>query len=156
MSLIGYVTLLEAHEYVQTHYRVSDALRQSWDALPDEDREVLLNKAFQTIELLPFPGRKRNPDQPTAFPRYPYKEVPNAIKWAQIEIALSRSDNANEEDAQHYEKLWTYGVESYSIGNLSEHVSTGTYGLRGAQATGVTSAVAERMLRPYLGGGFRI
>ena len=156
MSLIGYVTLEEANEYIRTHYLYSDALRLSWEELSDEDRTVLLNRSFQTIELLPFTGRKLNPDQSTVFPRWPCKEVPEAIKWAQIENALAKSDASNEEDAQYYEKLWTYGVESYSIGNLSEHVSTGSYGLRGAQATGVTSAIAERLLRPYLGGGYRM
>lgn len=156
MSLIGYVTLEEANEYIKTHYLSKDTLRLSWEELSDDDRTVLLNKSFQTIELLPFTGRKLNPDQSTVFPRWPCKEVPEAIKWAQIENALAKSDASNEEDAQYYEKLWTYGVESYSIGNLSEHVSAGSYGLRGAQATGVTSVVAERLLRPFLGGGYRM
>lgn len=156
MSLIGYVTLEEASEYISTHYLSTDTLRLSWEGLSDEDRTVLLTRSFQTIELLPFAGRKLNPDQSTVFPRWPYKEVPEAIKWAQIENALAKSDASNEEDAKHYERLWTYGVESYSIGNLSERTSTGTYSLRGAQATGVTSAVADRLLRPYLGGGYRM
>ena len=156
MSLIGYVTLEKANEYVRTHYLSTDTLRLSWEELSDEDRTVLLTKSFQTIELLPFTGRKLNPDQSTVFPRWPCKEVPEAIKWAQIENALAKSDASNEEDAKYYEKLWTYGVESYSIGNLSESVSAGTYGLRGAQSTGVTSAIAERLLRPFLGGGYRM
>lgn len=156
MSLIGYVTLDEANEYIRTHYLLTDKLRLAWDILSSEDRTILLNKSFQTIELLPLTGRKFNPDQSTVFPRWPCKEVPEAIKWAQIENALAKSDASNEEDTQYYEKLWIYGVESYSIGNLSEHVSTGSYGLRGAQATGVTSVIAERLLRPFLGGGYRM
>ena len=156
MSLIGYVTLEEANEYVATHYLPADALRQGWDKLFDEEQTILLNKSFQTIELLPFAGRKLNPDQSTVFPRWPCKEVPEAIKWAQIENALAKSDASSEEDAKHYERLWTYGVESYSIGNLTERTSTGTYSLRGAQATGITSVIAERLLRPYLGGGYRM
>lgn len=156
MSLIGYVALEEADAYVNTHYLTTDNLRVSWFSLSDEDKVVLLTRSFQTIELLPFAGRKLDPSQSNAFPRWPHKEVPEAIKWAQVENAVAKSDASNEEDAQHYEKLWTYGVESYSIGNLTEHVSSGTYGLRGAQATGVTSATAERLLRPYLGGGYRM
>ena len=156
MSLIGYVTLEEAGQYISTHYLSNDALRQSWESLSDDDRVVLLTKSFQAIELLPFTSRKLNPDQNTVFPRWPCKEVPEAIKWAQIENALAKSDASNEEDAKHYERLWTYGVESYSIGNLSERTSTGTYSLRGAQYTGVTSAIAERLLRPFLGGGYRM
>ena len=156
MSLIGYVTLEEANDYVASHYLDTDDLRKGWDSLFDEEREILLTKSFQTIELLPFTGRKLNPNQSTVFPRWPYKEVPNAIKWAQIENALAKSDTSNEEDAKHYERLWTYGVESYSIGNLSERTSSGTYSMRGAQATGITSVIAERLLRPYLGGGYRM
>lgn len=156
MSLIGYVTLEEANEYIRTHYLTADVLRLSWEALSEEDQTILLTKSFQTIELLPFSGRKLNPDQSTVFPRWPCKEVPEAIKWAQIENALAKSDASNEEDTKYYERLWTYGVESYSIGNLSERTSSGTYSLRGAQATGVTSAIAERLLRPYLGGGYRM
>ena len=156
MSLIGYVTLEEADEYIRTHYLSTDSLRLGWDNLSEDDRTVLLNKSFQAIELLPFPGRKLSPEQSSAFPRWPHKEVPAVVKWAQIENALAKSDASNEEDAQHYEKLWTYGVESYSIGNLSESISSGTYGLRGAQNTGVISAVADRLLRPLLGGGYRM
>ena len=156
MDLIGYVTLQEADEYVRTHYLTADELRVGWEALSDEDRIALLTRSFQVLELLPFAGRKFDPKQDKAFPRWPQQEVPAAIKWAQIENALAKSDASNEEDAKHYERLWTYGVESYSIGNLSERTSTGTYSLRGAQSTGITSAVAERLLRPYLGGGYRM
>ena len=156
MSLIGYVSLDEADEYIRTHYLTEDSLRLYWEDLTPEDRAVLLARSFQTIELLPFTGRKLSPDQPNAFPRWPQKVVPEAVKWAQIENALAKSDASNEEDARYYEKLWMYGIESYSIGNLSERVGSGTYGLKGAQATGIASAVAERLLRPYLGGGYRM
>ena len=156
MSLIGYVSLADADEYVVTHYVSTDALRIGWEALSDEDRIALLTKSFQVLELLPFAGRKFEPGQETAFPRWPHKEVPSAIKWAQIENALAKSDTSNEEDAKFYERLWMYGVESYSIGNLSERTSTGSYSVNGAQATGVTSAIADRLLRPYLGGGYRM
>lgn len=156
MELIGYVTLQEADDYVRTHFTSMDTLRQSWEELTNEDRVILLTKSFQNIELLPFPGKKACPGQPNAFPRWPCKEVPNAIKWAQIENAVAKSDTSNEEDVKYYERLWTYGVQSYSIGNLSESVSSGTYGLHGAQATGIVSANAERLLAPYLGGGYRI
>ena len=156
MSLIGYVTLEETNEYIKTHYPSEDPLRLGWEDLIEEDQVVLLNKSFQTIELLPFAGRKFDPKQPNAFPRWPQQEVPAAIKWAQIENALAKSDTSNAEDAKFYERLWMYGVESYSIGNLSERTSTGSYSVNGAQATGVTSAIADRLLRPYLGGGYRM
>lgn len=156
MSLIGYVTLEEANAYVKSHYLSTDELRVSWEGLSDDDRSVLLTKSFQTIELLPFPGRKAAPNQSTVFPRWPYQEVPEAVKWAQIENAVAKSDASTEEDTKYYERLWTYGVESYTIGNLSESVSAGSYGLHGAQSTGIVSPTAERLLRPYLGGGYQM
>ena len=156
MDLIGYVTLQEANEYVRTHYLSEDPLRLVWEDLLEEDQVVLLHKSFQVLELLPFAGRKFDTKQANAFPRWPQQEVPEAIKWAQIENALAKSDTSNAEDAKFYERLWMYGVESYSIGNLSERTSTGSYSVNGAQATGVTSAIADRLLRPYLGGGYRM
>ena len=151
MSLIGYVTLEEANKYVETYYRSTDSLRLSWEMLSDEDKVILLNRSFQTIELLPFPGRKLNSDQNTVFPRWPCKEVPDAVKWAQIENALAKSDTTVDEDSQYYDKLRTLGVESYSIGSLSETLSSGT-----SQTTGIVSAIAERLLKPLLGGGYRM
>lgn len=156
MSMVGYVTIEEADEYVKTHYLKNDELFKTWFDLDSESKTVLLSRSFQVIELLPFTGRKLDPAQATVFPRWPQQEVPEAIKWAQIENALARSDASNEEDAKFYERLWTYGVESYSIGNLSERTSSGTYGVGGAQSTGVVSAIANRLLRPYLGGGYQM
>ena len=153
MSLIGYVTLEEATKYICTHYVTSDELRIGWEALSIEDKTILLNRSFQAIELLPFAGRKTYPLQPNAFPRWPDTEVPEAIKAAQIENALAKSDSSNEEDSKYYERLWTYGVESYSIGSLSEKTSAGACG---AQSTGIVSAMANRLLKPFLGGGFRM
>ena len=153
MSMVGYVTVAEADEYVRTHYLQNDELYKTLFGLDSDSKTVLLNRSFQTIELLPFAGRKLDPAQKTVFPRWPQQEVPEAVKWAQIENALAKSDESNEEDSKFYERLWTYGVESYSIGNLSEKTSSGTYG---AQATGVVSAIANRLLRPYLGGGYRM
>lgn len=151
MSLIGYVTLEEANQYVESHYLYSDELRQCWEKLTEEDSAVLLNKSFQALELLPFTGRKLESSQTSAFPRYPYRSVPEAIKWAQIENALSMSNAAAVGEMQHYERLKAYGVKSYTIGNLSETTEPAS-----AQCNGILSAIAERMLQPFMGGGYRI
>ena len=153
MDLIGYVTLAEANEYISTHYLSKDALRVGWEGMSDADKTVMLTKAFQTLELLPFTGRKTDRSQLKAFPRWPHQEVPETIKHAQIENALACSDPSKEEDLKYYERLQTFGIESYSIGNLSESLGSGT---SSAQITGIVSATAEKLLRPYLGGGYRL
>lgn len=156
MDLIGYVTLDEADQYVSEHFLSTDDVRTGWESLSADDKRVLLTRSFQVLELLPYAGKKTDPHQTTAFPRWPLKEVPEAVKWAQIENALAKSDTQNEDDMKFYERLWMYGVESYSIGNLSERTSTGSYSAGLAQQTGVTSATAERLLRPFLRGGYRM
>lgn len=155
-GVLGYVTLDEASTYIQEHYTKADALRVSWEALDEADQAALLRKSFQTIESLPFTGRKTCCQQSTAFPRWPSIEVPIAIKSAQIENALVMSDTSASEDARQYEKMWQWGVSSYSIGNLSERLSEGAYGAGAAKATGIVSATATRLLAPFLQGGYRI
>lgn len=159
MAVIGYVTVVEAAEYIKTRYASTDELRQAWEAMGEADQAVYLQKSFDAIETLPFRGRKFSTDQQTAFPRWPSEVVPEAVKRAQIENALTLSDATSVEEAALYDKLWKYGVNSYSIGNLSESSSNGSWGRassNAAVAAGVTSTAAVNLLRPYLGGGFCI
>ena len=155
---IGYVTLEQANEYIATHYISSDPLRVGWSELNDADKSALLLKSFETIELLPFTGRKAVPGQPNAFPRWPEQEVPNQILYAQIENALSLSDSSSTDEAAHYNRLWQFGVNSYSIGDLSEHISEGAWssGSTTSAASGIVSIVAMRLLKPFLIGNYRI
>lgn len=154
MANIGYVDLAYADNYVETHFLSTDELRETWEDLDDADKEVLLRRSFESLESLPFSGRKFDPDQPNAFPRYPCEEVPEAVKSAQVENAVALSDSAASEDAAFYEKLWQYGVESYSIGNLSERTSQGTWGRNATTTSGLMSAKATQMLQPFVSGGY--
>lgn len=155
---IGYVTLSEANEYIATHYISSDSLRDAWLGLEDSDREALLLKSFETIEVLPFSGRKTDPAQSTAFPRFPSQEVPQAVKAAQIENALSSADSSATEDAAYYGRLWQFGIQSYSIGNLSERIGEGSWssGPLNSAVSGLVSAIAIRLLKPFISGSFRM
>ena len=155
---IGYVTLAEANEYIATHYLSTDPLRVEWNSLSDADKSALLLRSFETLELLPYAGRKAVVGQPNAFPRYPDQEVPNQIKWAQIENGVSLGDSSSTEEAEHYARLWQWGVQSYTIGNLSERISEGAWSSSGstAAANGIVSTKAYRLLKPYLLGSFRI
>ena len=158
MAVIGYVTVAEASEYIQTRYASTDELRQAWEAMGEADQAVYLQKSFDAINILPFRGRKYALDQESAFPRWPDPEVPLAIKYAQIENALTLTDTSAQEDAAFYEKMWQYGVESYRIGNLSESSSNGSWGRSGSSTAtrSVTSTQALNLLQPYLMGGFSI
>ena len=154
---MSYVDVAYADEYVNTHFLSVDERRLNWEVLDNNDKEVLLQRSFEAIERLPFVGRKTNPDQPNAFPRYPFEEVPEAVKYAQVENAITLSDSSASEDAAFYEKLWQYGVESYSIGNLSERTSSGAWGRNvTASSSGVISAKAINLLKPFLNGSYNI
>lgn len=155
-GVIGYVTLDEANMYMTEHYMSTETVRVSWEMLSDDDKAALLRRSFQSIELLPYTGHKTCIEQKTAFPRCPSTEVPEPVKWAQIEQASFSSDTEENEDAKHYEKLWQWGVQHYTIGNLSETISAGTYGAGALRTAGVTSATAARLLAPYIQGGFNI
>ena len=54
MANIGYVDLAYADEYVNLHFLSTDDIRFSWEGLPDEDKEVLLRKSFESIESIAF------------------------------------------------------------------------------------------------------
>lgn len=156
MSTIGYVDVSYADLYVSTHFLSSDELRDAWEKLSVGDKEVLLLRSFEVIESLPYTGKKNSSTQETAFPRWPSTEVPNNIKAAQIENAIALSDVSNVEDAAFYEKLYQFGVESYTIGNLSEQIGSGSWGSGSNALQGIVSAKATRLLQPYLRGGFDI
>lgn len=155
-GVVGYVFIEEADQYVREHYMSTEALRTSWEALEAADKAALLRRSFEAIELLPFAGHKTCCEQQTAFPRCPSTEIPVQVKSAQIEQALMSSDPEASEEAKQYEKMWQWGVSSYSIGNLSESISAGTYGAGALRTAGITSAVAARLLAPYMQGGYNI
>jgi len=146
----GYVTVAEADEYVRTHYLSTDPTRLAWEQLFDEDKAVLLIVSFEAIERLVYRGRRAAKGQKTAFPRYPDTEVPTQVKHAQIANAVVAADPEYHKDVDFYNKLRSFGIESYQIGNLSESLVDSWSG------QGVYSQEALRLLQPYLQGGFRI
>lgn len=156
MAEIGYVTVEAANDYVTRYFTSNDPLRLAWEELSGEDREVLLRRSFESIELLPYTGRKSEIAQPNAFPRYPSCKVPPAVMHAQIENAVALTDKSATEEASFYGRLRQLGVESYSIGNLSETLGPGSWSGSSAEASGVVSAQALRLLRPYMLGGYCI
>lgn len=154
--MVGYVSIDESDEYVSTHYTEDSDERTRWENLDEEDKRVLLLVSYESINRLPFPGRRTSPTQEGAFPRYPSSTVPQDVKYAQIENAVAMSDTSTHEDQKQYDRLWNLGVSSYSIGNLSETFVEGGGSLSANKQNGIESPHAQRLLTPYLGGGYRI
>ncbi len=155
-DVIGYITLEEANEYVAKHFLSSNETRIAWESLNDADKEVLLRNSYRAIDALPFRGRKACTTQPSAFPRYPSNEIPVQIKEAQVANAVMLSDDSAREDVDYYDKLRTYGIKSYHIGNLSETLGTPAESSSASSYVGIYSQEAMRLLSPWLKGGFKI
>lgn len=155
-EVVGYVTLEEANAYVADHFMSSNTTRVAWESLSDADKMVLLRNSYRAIEMLTFRGRKTNGAQPSAFPRWPSTDVPEQIKHAQIANAIVLADESSQEDVAYYDRLRTYGVKSYHIGNLSETLASSAEGSSASSYKGIYSQEAMRLLNPWLCGGFKI
>lgn len=152
---MSYSTVEQANAYVTSHYLSTDEARVRWDSFSEEDKQVLLTKAHDIIDSLPITGRKASVDQPDAFPRFPWREVPDAVKSAECELALSLSDEAANESLNDYRKMVDYGIQSYSIGNFSETLLS--YSKNSVEIKyGLNSSKAKQLLTPWLTGGYRI
>lgn len=149
----SYITREEAETYLAENYLSSDTKYTAWLTLSDNDADVLLRKAARLIDNQPIQGYKLLTTQTMAFPRILWTDavngfaeytVPDAVKHAQAEIAVTLALGNSEERAD----LQAQGVKSFTLGNLSE-----TYA---GKSGGVISQRAKEFLAPYIGGGFRI
>ena len=159
-----YISLDDAQEYLSENYISTDEKLIAWNALSSNDKEVLLRKALRVVESQPYTGFKKYTSQTLEFPRaiytsipqdiyepspiwpdnwYVQSAVPNAVKYAQCEIAIEMTSGT-----PNRVKLQRQGVKSFTLGNLSESYS-------GAQ-NAIISQEAKELLRPYIGGGQRI
>lgn len=144
-----YATLEQANAYVASYYSSTNNIRVAWEALDDEDKQVALNRAEQTIDLLPFKGIPESKEK--AFPRCPDSELSLIrVRDATIELALQMNGDT---EAQERLSLRAQGVKSYKIGDLSE-----TFGETNVDdyLTQFAVDVITPFLRNWIGGGFRI
>lgn len=153
VGIDSYCTRAEAEAYLEDNYTSTDTKYTAWLTLSDHDADVLLRKAARLIDSQPIQGYKLLTTQTMAFPRilwtdavngFAEYDVPDAVKYAQAEIAVTLALGNSEERAD----LQAQGVKSFSLGNLSE-----TYA---GKSGGVISQRAKEFLAPYIGGGFRI
>lgn len=154
-----YISLADCQTYLSGHYISNDAKLTAWNALSETDQEILLKKATKLIDRQPLAGYKATETQALEFPRtlytgyisdtyegghwYTQTAVPNAVKYAQCEIAIEMTAGAS-----NRVNLQRQGVKSFTLGNLSETYS-------GAQNS-LLSYEAKQLLLPFTGGSVRI
>ena len=133
----SYCTIEEANEYFAGRLHA-----ESWGQADDSTKEKALRQATRAIDRQPLKGRKNDPAQVLAFPRYPDTEVPEVVKEACCEEALALLERGNSQRR----KLQQEGVQSFSLGNMSEVYVPGA-------GRGLLSQEAKELLRPWLLGG---
>jgi hypothetical protein len=146
-------------------YFSSRLYSDTWTNAADTDKEKALKQATRVIDRQPLKGRPVDLDQLLAFPRcylapgappsqYSFDtppgwwcevEVPRAVKNATCEEALALLERGNSQRLN----LQQEGVQSFSIGNLSETYAPGS-------GRGLLSREAKELLRSYLAGAVGI
>ena len=136
----SYCTIEYADEYFAGRLHA-----ESWGETGEADKEKALRQATKTIDRQPLRGRKAETGQALAFPRYPDTEVPEVVKEACCEEALAMLERGNSQRR----KLQQEGVQSFSLGNMSETFAAGA-------GKGLLSQEAKELLRPWLLGAVNI
>ena len=134
----SYVSLEKAEAYF-SHRLHADA----WTAASPSDKEKALMMATQRIDRLPLVRRKASKIQALAFPRFPGTEVPQKVKDAVCEEAIALLKGIPKRV-----ELQAQGVQSFTIGNLSETYTGRTEKL--------LSPDARELMRPYVVRGVLI
>ena len=165
VNVDSYISLADAQLYLNKYHLSTNAYLVSWNALTDDDCEVLLRAAAQIIDRQPFVGFKSLTTQAMEFPRAIYTEistsqmllnnmfwsedwylqpsVPDVVKYAQCEIALQLAQGADSRV-----EMQRAGVKSFSLGKLSETYSN--------TSNDIPSYEAKQLLAPFKLGGARI
>ena len=103
-----FVTLNEANNYFNNRPNST-----SWSNLSNSEKEQALQFATLKINSLPFVGSKLSPSQPLEFPRNFSPQMPNEIKYAVCEEALSVVENS----VHSQNKM--LGISSMTVGSSS-------------------------------------
>jgi RNase P subunit RPR2 len=137
---LSYVNLAEANQYFSSRLHAD-----AWAEASDADKEKALAMATKAINRQPLKGRKAVSEQALAFPRHPEIKIPEAVKAACCEEALALLERGNSQRR----RLQQEGVQSLSLGNMSETYITGA-------GKGLLSQEAKELLRPWLIGAVMI
>ena len=136
----SYCTTEYANEYFTGRLHA-----EVWEQTDESTKEKALQQATRTIDRQLLRGRKTNPEQELAFPRYPDTEIPKEVQEACCEEALALLERGNSQRR----KLQQEGVQSFTLGNMSEAYAPGG-------GRGLLSQEAKELLRPWLLGGVNI
>ena len=153
-----YVSKDFADEYITSRYKTDSGDRNRWRETPEEDKEILLVSACDELERLQWQGRTVVKGQAMAFPRLPYQYgkveeiAPLRVKQAQVELALWLSDDTKQANQSQRQELQSQGVESFSIGDLSESYGKGV----GEKPAPLLCSKVKALATPYLDGGYDI
>ena len=137
---MSYVNITEANEYFSNRLHAD-----AWAEASDADKDKALAMAAKAIDRQLLRGRKTNPEQELAFPRHPDTEVPEVVKEACCEEAFVILESGNSQRR----KLQQEGVQSFSLGNMSETFAAGA-------GKGLLSQEAKELLRPWLLGAVNV
>ncbi len=137
---MSYVNLTEANEYFSNRLHAD-----AWAEASDADKDKALAMAAKAIDRQPLSGRKTDTAQPLAFPRHPEIKIPEAVQEACCEEALALLERGNSQRR----KLQQEGVQSFSLGNMSETYAPGA-------GRGLLSQEAKELLKPWLLGAVMI
>jgi len=140
IGINSYIDIAGANEYFAGRLHA-----ERWGETSDADKEKALRQATKEIDRQLLKGRKATDTQELAFPRYPDTEIPEAVKEACCEIALALLERGNSQRR----KLQQEGVQSFTLGNMSETYAPGA-------GRGLLSQEAKELLRPWLLGGVNI
>ena len=133
-----YCSIAEAHTYFADRLNT-----ESWDDSTDTNRLKALKQATRAIDHLNFVGERSSQDQENQFPRDDDISVPQDIKNACAELALSLLGGIDPD--VEYENLFATRFEfanakvSYDRGSVPLHI-----------VAGIVSLTAWRYLVPYL------
>jgi len=151
-----YITVDEADDYISASYAAGAPERVAWEALTADEKTDKLVIACVKLDRLPFVGYSPRSQQ-LVFPRVGQREVPVAIKYALVEIALvayrSAANQQQAADSRERAKLQADGVTGFSLGDLSEQ-----YGSSASSSLRLYPELADEqvnlLVSRYLQGGF--
>lgn len=141
--LVGYVTIDDADEFITSHFLSSSIERSGWENLTDDDKAVLLQNAFDSIENNIFNGWKTSDLQENQFPRNGDTEVPDDIKSAQIYEAIENGFG----DTTSFDSI-EKGIKSETIGKISTSYFKSAYDNIGNNF--LKSSNAKRLIKKYI------